>query len=132
MNSYDEAHLFVAAIRVETHRKKGPPSLGDVCSLVGISREVGHNICRRLKKLGAIDTVEDPFSIKLMVVDHLQLEEIPRQEEEKNSLSDELKAFSAKKKDMDRKVADIKKQLESKKKDMFADIEARLKKELDK
>lgn len=132
MDSYNEAHLFVAAIRILSHKNGGPPLLEDVCNLIEISVESGHAISRKLKKSGIIDTAEDPFSLKLAVADHLEIENIPQLEKEKSSLADELVKFQEKKKNMDQKVADIKQQVEQKKKDMFADLDAKFKEELDK
>lgn len=132
MDTYNEAHLFVAAIRILTHRAGGPPSLEDVCRELDFSVEAGHAICRNLNKLDIIDTAEDPFSIKLSVSNHLEIEKIPQKEQQKSSLADELAQFQAKKSDMDRKVANIQEELNKKKKDLFADIDAKFKEELNK
>lgn len=132
MDTYSEAHLFVAAIRVLNHKNEGPPSLEDVCGLLNFSVESGHAVCRTLKKMDIIDTAEDPFSVKLSVSNHLEIEKIPQKEQQKDSLANELVKFQSKKKDMDRKVASIQEELDKKKKDMFADIDAKFKEELDK
>lgn len=128
MDTYSEAHLFVAAIRVLHHHKNGPPNLDDVCQILQISSESGHTICRNLKKLGIIETFEDPFTIKLSVADHLEIEKIPRQAAEENTLAKELEKFHAGKKNMDQKIADIQAELTKKKKEMFAGLEAAFKK----
>lgn len=132
MDAYTEAHLFVAAIRVLTHKHSGPPALGDVCELLDFSEESGHAISRNLKKMAIIDTAEDPFSIKLSVADHQEIEKIPQKEQQKNSLADELARFQEKKQTMDKKVANIQEELDQKKKQMYADLDAKLKEGLNK
>jgi hypothetical protein len=132
MDRYNEAHLYVGAIRVLHHQFGAPPSLEDVCEMLSVSVESGHAVCRDLKKRGIIDTAEDPFSIKLSVAEHLEIEKIPKGEKKDNSLAEELARFQAKKKNMDEKVASIQAEISKKKKDMFSDIEAKFKKEMDK
>jgi len=130
MDAYTEAHLFIAAIRVCEHRSGSSPTIEQVCDLLGYSVEHGHSVCRKLKKKGVINTMEDAFAFKLAVADHLLIEGFSREEEEKDGLAKEIEAFKAKKKDMDAEVARIQADLDKKKKDMFADIEARFKDEM--
>lgn len=132
MDAYAEAHLFVAAIRVLHHQGGSPPKLEDVCAMISISVELGHTVCRRLKKLGVIETFEDPFSIKLAVANHLEIENIPKKVKEENSLAQELEKFKAEKKSVEKKVATIQAEMAKKRQDMFADIEAKFKREMDK
>lgn len=131
MDTYSEAHLFVAAVRILTYKEAGPPSLEAVCQLLGFSTESGHAICRNLHKLDIIDTIEDPFSIRVSLVDHLAIEKIPQLEEKKPSIEDELARFQAKKQDLDAKAAKLQNEMEQKKKKMFAELEARIKKEME-
>lgn len=132
MDEYSEAHLFVAAIRVLEHRKTSPPSLEEVCELLQISVELGNTIRRKLTKGGIVASLEDPFGVKLAVADHLAMESLPKEAPAKDALAKELAEFQAKKKNSDEKVAAIQAEIEKKKKDMFADLEARLKKEMTK
>lgn len=128
MDTYTEAHLFVAAIKVLQHQGGSPPKVEDVSAMLRISVESGYTICRNLKKLGIIETFEDPFVVKLAVANHLEIEKLPRQTAKENSLAKELEKFQAGKKNMDQKVADIQAEMAKKQKEMFADLEARLKK----
>lgn len=132
MDSYTEAHLFVAAIRVLQHNQGGPPNLEDVCSLLRISVEMGSTISRNLHKLGIVETFADPFSLKLAVGDHLEIEKLPKKVSEENKLAQELAKFQAEKKNVDEKVASLQAEMARKKQDLFAEIEAKFKKELDK
>ena len=104
----------------------------DVCVMMRISVELGHMVCRRLKKLGVIETFEDPFSIKLAVANHLEIENISKKIKEENSLARELEKFKAEKKNVEKKVATIQAEMAKKRQDMFADIEAKFKREMEK
>lgn len=132
MDTYTEAHLFVAAIRILQHLNGSPPKVEDVSAMLRISVESGHTICRNLKKLGIIETYEDPFAVKLSVASHLEIEKLPRQAAQENILAKELEKFQAGKKNLDQKVADLQAEMARKKKEMFADLEAKFKKEMDK
>lgn len=132
MDSYTEAHLFVAAIRLLQHKKQNPPSLDEVCSQLGISTESGHALCRTIKKIGAIDTLEDPYSVKLFVANHLELEKLPRQQDSENSLAKELERFQQEKNSKEKKFADMQAELEKKKKDKLSEIEAKFKAQMEK
>lgn len=130
MNPYDEAHLFLAAIRILQHKKHCSPPIEEVCQLLDISVESGHALCRNLEKLGIVEIFEDPFSLKLAVANHLEIEKLPKEAPADNRLARELEQFMAKKKDLDKKVESIQAELEAKKKNMFKDIEAQFKKKM--
>jgi hypothetical protein len=132
MDTYTEAHLFVAAIRVLQHQKKTPPSLEEVCSMIGSSTESGYALCRTLKKAGIIETLEDPYSVKLFVSNHLSLETLPREEKEENSLAKELEKFKKEKSGKEKKFAEMQAELEKKKKDKLSEIEAKFKAQMEK
>ncbi len=132
MDTYTEAHLIVAAIRIHQHLKGSPPTIKEVCSSLQISEELGHSIARELKKQNILNVLEDPFSIKLTVANHLAIENIPRKVSEKNSLQDELLKFQEQRKDLDQHAKNIQAEMERKKKAVFADIEEKFKKEMKK
>ena len=75
---------------------------------------------------------EDPFSIKLAIVNHLEIEKLPREVKDDNKLARELEQFMAKKKDMDKKVDAIKADLKKKRENMHNSIEEKLRKEVEK
>ena len=132
MDPYNEAHLFVAAIRLLQHQKQSPPAIEDVCSALDISVEAGLATCRKLEKLDIIQISEDPFSIKLSVGNYLEIEQLPREQQEEDSLSQELEQFMEKKKNMDREVETIQADLQKKKQNLQSDFEARLRQEMEK
>ncbi len=132
MDPYTEAHLFVAAIRLLHHKKQSPPAIEDVCTTLDLSVEAGLAVCRKLEKRSIVTISEDPFSIKLGIDNHLEIENLPREQEAGDSLSKDLEKFMAKKKDMDKKVEAIQAELQKKKQNLHSDIESKLRQELNK
>ena len=128
---YGTAHLFVAAVRVLDHRDGAPPALETVCRLLDFSDEKGSYLLNRLKELGILDTVKSGFNDRIVVANHLAVEDLPREAEE-SRLEQELKKFKQGKNVMQEKVASIKAQQDQKKQDLFAEIEKKLKKKIDK
>jgi hypothetical protein len=61
----------------------------------------------------------------------LKIEEIPRQEDE-SKLAEELKKFQESQKGLSQKIENIQAEQAQKKKDLFAEMEKKLKQELDK
>lgn len=132
MDAYTEAHVFVAAIRLIQHKEGRPPKLDTVCALMNISIELGNSISRKLHKKGIVEILEDPFTIKLVIADHLAIEQLPKTAPEGKGLAKELEQFQAKKKNTDDKIAAIQAEMARKKQDLFADLEAKFKREMDK
>ena len=130
MNPYDEAHLFVATIRILQFQLRCAPAIEDICAMMQISTEAGHTLCRKLEQRGIVITYSDPFTLKLGVGNHLEIENLPRQEQNDNTMAKELEKFKAKKKNMDKKVESIQAELEARKKNMFKDLEEQFKKKL--
>ena len=132
MDPYTEAHLFVAAIRLLNYQKQSPPTIEEICEILNVSVEAGLAVCRKLQKRTIMTISEDPFSIKLGIDNHLEIENLPREQEDGDSLSKDLEKFMAKKKDMDKKVEAIQAGLQKKKQDLHSDIETRLREEMNK
>ncbi|OGR16289.1 MAG: hypothetical protein A2X81_14105 [Desulfobacterales bacterium GWB2_56_26] len=100
--------------------------------MLGFSVELGHTISRRLEKHGIVEILTDPFSVKLAVANHLEIEKLPKQQAEENSLAKELEKFQSEKKSTEQKVAAMQAEMAKKKQDLFADIEAKFRKEMEK
>ena len=128
---YATAHLFVAAIRVCEHQMSTPPTIEDIAKILVMSMERGSYVCRKLKELGVIDSVEGSFGSRLFVRDHLKIEEIPRDADGKQ-LEAELQKFKESQKALSDKIENIQAKQAQKKKDLFAEMEKKLKQELDK
>jgi Rps23 Pro-64 3,4-dihydroxylase Tpa1-like proline 4-hydroxylase len=127
---YSDAHLVVAAIRILEHQKFASPSIDEVCRTISFSLEQGNFVCRKLNEMNIIDVVEGAFGTKLFIKDHLLLEEIPQGAIEDN-LEKELKQFQNAKKDYIKKIELFKSEQEKKKKNLFAELEKKFKKDLD-
>jgi hypothetical protein len=116
-------------VRVLDHRDGAPPELTAVCQQLNFSDEKGSYLLNRLKELGIVDTVKSGFSDRIVVADHLAIEDLPRNVEE-SRLEQELKKFQKGKNVMEEKVASIKAQQNRKKQDLFAEIEKKMKKKM--
>ena len=128
---YSQAHLFVAAIRVYEHVNSRPPSLEDLCQTINLSIEQGNLICRRLEDLDVIEAVEGTFGVRLFVRNHVKIEDIPRGVQE-SKLEEELRKFQDNQKAISHKIESFQAQQQQKKKDLFAEMEKKLKEELEK
>ncbi len=128
---YSDAHLVVAAIRVLTHQNSTPPSMDEVCRIISFSLEQGNFICKKLKEIGIVDVVEGGFGTRLFIKNHLKIEEIPRGKKE-DKLGEALKEFQNSRKDFTQKIESFQAKQAKKQKDLFAELEEKLKKESDK
>ncbi len=126
---YTMGHLFVSVVRVLEYKEGTPPSLETICQSIGFSDEKGSYLLSRLKDQGIVDTVKSGFNDRIVVADHLAIEDLPRETEE-TRLEQELKKFKAGKDTMKKKVASIKAQQDQKKQDLFAQIEKKLKEKM--
>lgn len=127
---YSQAHLIVSAIRILTHQNPAPPSVEQVCKCLNMTVEQAGIVLRRLEKVGAVKTVEGAFGARLAIKDHLAIEEIPKQESE-SRLDQELKKFKDQRKNIEKKIDAIKADHDKKQKDLFAELEKKIKKGLD-
>ena len=128
---YSQAHLVVAAIRVFEHNSSRPPNLEELCQTIEFSIEKGNFLCRKLEELNIIEAVEGSYGTRLFVRDHLKIEDIPRGESD-SGFEDELKKFQDDRKAFTRKIEDFQAKQKQKQEDLFAEMEKKLKKELDK
>ena len=122
-------HEQVAAMRVLEHLNGAPPSLDQIAKHLGFTSEQTGLISRRLEEAEIIKQVEGAFGQRWAIVDHLKLETLSR-EEKSSQLDEELKKFQSERQKLAAKVESIKEEQEKKKKDLFADIEKKLKKDL--
>ena len=128
---YSQAHLLVAAIRVYEHMNSRPPAIEELCQSINLSIEQGSFICRKLEELEVVKAVEGSFGVRLFVRDHLKIEDIPRGVQE-NKFEEELKKFQDHQKAFSHKIESFQAQQQQKKKDLFAEMEKKLKEELKK
>ncbi len=127
---YTDAHLFVSAIRVLENQKGASPSIEDVCRTISVSLEQGNIICRKLNDMEIIEVVEGAYGTKLFVRNFLLIEEIPKEAEE-SKLEDEIKKFQDSKKGHSKELEAFRQKQKLKKKDLFAELNQKLKKGID-
>ena len=128
---YTAAHLLVAAIRVCEHQMSSPPTIDDISKILAKSLERSNYVCRKLEELGVIESIEGSYGNRLFVRDHLKIEDIPRDANE-TQLDEELQKFKDSQKALTEKIETIQAQQAKKKKDLFAEMEKKLKQKLDK
>jgi hypothetical protein len=130
-NQYQVGHLFVAAIRVLEHIHGAPPALDQVTAMLNFSPEQTGWIARRLQEAGIVRIVESAFGDRWGIEDHLKLEELPRTSES-SQMDQALKQFKADRDKIAQKVESFKEQQAKKQKELFLELEKKLKKDLSK
>ena len=125
-----EGHLVVAAIRILEYRNGSPPGMDQIAEMLGFSSEQISYLLRRLADESIIRQVEGAFEGRWTVADHLKLEELPKESKEPTQLDHALQKFQAEKNKMALKIEAIKEQQALKKKDLFAEIEKKIKKDV--
>jgi 3-isopropylmalate dehydratase small subunit len=105
--------------------------MDQVCRIISFSLEQGNFICKKLKEIGVVDVVEGGFGTRLFIKNHLKIEEIPKTQK-KDTLEESLKAFQNSKKDFTQKIESFQAKQAKKQKDLFAELEEKLKKGSDK
>ncbi len=128
-NLYSSAHLIVAAIRILEHRNSSPPSVENVCDTLSVSLEQGNLLFRKLEELKIIEVVEGPYGTRLFVRNHVMIEEIPKDSKE-SGIEEEIKQFQNTKKDYTKKIESFQAKQAEKQKNLFAELEKKLKKDL--
>ncbi len=128
-NLYSSAHLIVAAIRILEHRNSSPPSVENVCDTLSVSLEQGNLFFRKLEELEIIEVVEGPYGTRLFVRNHVMIEEIPKDSKE-SGIEEEIKQFQNTKKDYTKKIESFQAKQAEKQKNLFAELEKKLKKDL--
>jgi hypothetical protein len=128
---YTHAHLIIAATRVLEHQDSAPPSIDAVCQTLSFSLEQALFICRKLKEMGVVDMVEGAYGIRIFIKNHAKIEEIPRGTKE-SKFEDELKKFKDTQKQKTQEIESFQAKQEKKQKDLFAELEKKMKADLEK
>ncbi len=128
---YTSAHLVVSAIRILEHRHNAPPSVEEVCKALSASPEKGNLLCRKLHEGGIIEIVEGAFGTRLFVKDHLKIEDLPRREKT-SGMSEEIRKFKDDRANINKKIESFQAKQAERQKNLFAEIENKLKKGTDK
>jgi uncharacterized FAD-dependent dehydrogenase len=130
MSLYKNAHLIVSAIRILEHQTGTSPSIEDVCHTLSFSIERGNMIIRKLCEMNILEIMEGAFGTRLFIIGHQAIEHIPRGQQV-DRLQQELEKFQSSRKEKSQKIESFKAQQAHKKKNLFAEIEKKLKKDLD-
>jgi len=128
---YNEAHIFVAAIRIFEHLNSRPPSVDELCRSINLSIERGNFISRKLEALDIIEAVKGSYGDRLYVSKHLGIEDIPRGAPG-STMEDEVKKYQDSQKAFSQKMETLQAEQKQKRKDRFAEMEKKLKEELEK
>lgn len=123
---YTKAHLVVAAIRILERQADVSSSIEKVCQMISFSLEHGNLICKKLDEMGIIEIVKGAYGTRLFIKNHLKIEEIPRGAGE-SKLEEELKKFQSNKKGLSKKIELFQAKQTEKQKNLFAELEKKLK-----
>ena len=128
---YTKAHLFVSAIRILEYKDKAAPSIENVCRIISCSLEQGNLICNKLVERQIIDIVEGAYGTSLYIKNHLAIEEISKGAKE-SKFEKEIKKFQENQNKISQKVESFQTDQVEKQKNLFAELEKKLKKETEK
>lgn len=132
LSFYDEAHIFVAALRLFEFTKSGAPGYSDIGDITGMNTDRVSYLAARLRDAEIIDIVEGAFSNCLIIKDHLKIEELPR-EIPVNKMADEINRFKeSSKNELEEKVRVFTEEKKKKEQQLFEEIQNKFKKELEK
>jgi DNA-binding Lrp family transcriptional regulator len=125
---YGKSHLVVAAIRLLEYKTNAPPTMEQICSMLSISLEEAHRLCRKLEDLHVIDLVETLDEARVYIKDHRKIEEIPV-EDDVSKLESELIKFKKSREELSKKVETLQAEQAEKRKKLHEELEKKLKKE---
>ncbi len=95
-SEYTDGHLAVAAIRILEHRNRILPREEDVAELLGWHIDHTRVILRGLRDRKIIEEIRSAHDLRLKVGQHLDLEELDRDEEDADLIRREMAEFQAK------------------------------------
>lgn len=124
-DSYTQAHLFVAAVRVFEHLHGQPPALRGLSELLLVSEEELSRISRRLEDQGIIGVIVSGGDPRFTVRDHTRIEDIDRSVQAPG-MEDEITRFKSR---QESRLRDIEESLARKgdKKSVYTELEKALK-----
>jgi DNA-binding Lrp family transcriptional regulator len=94
-DTYNQAHLFVASIRIFEHLYSQPPSLKGLSELLLLSEEELSRVSRRLEEEGIIGVIKSGGESRFVIRDHTKIEELPRVPEA-SGMEEEISQFKNK------------------------------------
>ena len=100
-----EAHLLLAAIRVQSHLKERSPTPAELAELLDMSETQIRLQLVFLQDLGAADIVESAFESHAEILDHTQVDSLTA--ESGPALSEDLKDFDRRKQEEAERMANL-------------------------
>jgi len=91
---YQKGHLVAAAIRLHIHHHGVPPTPEQIGEALAMNREQVHFLVNKLLEAGAVHVAEGSFGVRVMLADHLKIEELEGHDLTP-SIEEELAAFKA-------------------------------------
>ena len=106
---YEEAQIFLSAIRLFKHWEKRIPSMDELTDFTRFSKEAVHHLCNRMEKIGAVERIRGTFDDRICLKDPLQVETLRKEadapkidedirkveEQRENTIQDVEKRFSS-------------------------------------
>jgi len=133
LSFYEEAQLIVSAVRILEHKNNKTPDYEEIGELLGVTTEHTSLLCVKLQDAGILDFIKGAFGkTGIVITDHLKIEALPKKIE-KVDMAAELENFQKKAtSDLEEKVKSFKDTQKEKEKELFSNIENKLKQELNK
>ena len=91
---YEQAHVFIAGIRVFEHLHGRPPTLQGISDLLKISEEELSLLARKLEDRSIIRVIQAGSQIRYSIADHTELEALPRGQQT-SQMKDEITQFQS-------------------------------------
>lgn len=130
LNLYQKGHLLLAGIRIFEFNNEYAPDIEDLLQIfAGVSREDIEFVVRRLEGQGIVSVASAAGARRIFIRDHLKLEEL-KEMEKGPSIEDEVAKFKEQQSKIGEKVTQMQQEQKSRKKDLYADMEQKLKEEL--
>lgn len=129
LHLYDKGHIVLAAIRIFEFVNEYAPNTEDLLNMLNISREDLELVVRRLEERGVLSVASAAGSRRIFIRNHLKLEEF-KDQEQGSSIEDEVAKFKEQQNKIGEKVTKMQQEQKERKKDLYADMEKKLKEEL--
>lgn len=95
MDLYEQAHVFIAGIRIYEHLHGRPPTLQGLADLLKISEEELSLLSRKLEDRAIVRVIQAGSQIHYSIADHLRVEDLPRGQQA-SQMKDEISQFQNK------------------------------------
>lgn len=130
LHLYEKGQILLAAIRIFEFVNEYAPTTEDLLTILpDVSREDLELVVRRMEGYGVITVAASAGSRRLFIRDHLKLEEL-KDVQKSSSMEDEVAKFKEQQNKLGEKVTKMQQEQKDRKKDLYADMEKKLKEEL--